>query len=168
MEPDNSPKSFIKSVWAWIVFFFLTIFGFLAWLGPSSVVVVPHRVFIHWNYPVISISTISNRKSDIEFIRGKIQHEHIDGKYLVVHGPKGIGKTCAIETAVQNMRGIIFTKSIWPETSAKDIVQSALSSVAMTDDHVEENALKILSWYKFLTGDTLTIVLNVKTRNKSI
>lgn len=104
----------------------------------------------------------------MKFLRGQIRHEHTRGKYLVVHGAKGIGKTCAIETAAQNIRGIIFTDSIWPETSANDIVQIALYSVAKTHDNVKENALQIRSWYKYLTDDTITLVLNVKMRDKSI
>ena len=151
-----------------MVLFSILISGFLGWLDPPNVLTVPTRAFFLWKNRFTSITTISNRESDVEFLRGQIRHTHDRGDYLVVHGPKGIGKTCAIETAAQNMRGIIFTKFISPETSANDIVQIAYYSVTKTADNLENNALNILSWYKFLFGDTLTLVLNIKTRNKSI
>lgn len=185
MQPANVPtscqftnfvtsclKSVLDVVLTFLIFvlaflFCVSIFWFLGSLYMLSAGVVSSRVFFLWSNPVTSI-TISNRESDVEFLRKQIRHgKYTNGKYLVVHGTEGIGKTCAIKTAVQNMRGVIFTDFI-PETNSKDIVQIALYSVAQTQYNLQVTALHIMNLYKYLTGDTLTLVLNVQTPEKSI
>lgn len=55
----------------------------------------------------------SVRDNDVEFIRGRLtlKPEEIRNEFSVIIGPRGIGKTVAIETAAENIKGIILLVS---------------------------------------------------------
>lgn len=72
----------------------------------------------------------SQRIEDIEKIRDKV-HDYLSQSYdqfLVVRGPKGIGKTVAIKSALANTWSVCFTKnSILPGENKKVIIDQVLT-----------------------------------------
>jgi hypothetical protein len=97
----------------------------------------------------------SQRKKDVDELRKHINNENIPlGFYLAVLGQNGIGKTCAIKTALQRTLGVCFMYSeVRPKMSADYIVSQGLASITnITSDYVNKKhcAKRVLWWYRLL------------------
>ena len=88
-------------------------------------------------------------------------------RYVVVKGPKGVGKTCAVETALQSTCGVV-TVRIAPGAKEDAIVTAALAAVAGV--HVRffdprPSARRVLWWYRrLLRAPPPVVVLRLSER----
>lgn len=111
---------------------------------------------------------LSHRKFDIEYLRRFVKTKLEPGKFLVVHGPKGIGKSCAIETALADFRAVFMAPSIPPDTRSTEILQIVLSKLTKTDIYASDRASTICYLYKWAFKETPVIVLRADERLISI
>ena len=72
--------------------------------------------------------TLSQRTASVDALRAKLASVAAD-QYIVVTGPKGVGKSCVVDTAMQRTCGVVHV-GVAAGSSQKDIVRDALSSVA--------------------------------------
>ena len=87
------------------------------------------------------------------------------GRYVVVHGPKGVGKTCVVETALQRTCGVVVIE-VAPGAREDAIVASALASVTGVRSSLWDprpSALRVLWWYRWLLPPPI-ILLRVSER----
>jgi hypothetical protein len=109
-------------------------------------------------------STQSARAADVMALRETLASTS-QGRYVVVQGPKGVGKSCVVETALQRTCGVVVVK-VAPGAREDAIVASALASIAgirlsMWDPR--PSALRVLWWYRWLLPPPI-IVLRVSER----
>jgi len=87
------------------------------------------------------------------------------GRYVVLQGPKGVGKSCVVETALQRTCGVVVVK-VAPGAKEEAIVSSALASVAGVRSSLWDprpSALRVLWWYRWLLPPPI-VVLRVSER----
>lgn len=72
----------------------------------------------------------SLREQDVEWIKNKISVSHpTGGKFYVVRGPRGIGKSVAVDWATNNMPGVIKIPPISPGKSKDEILDIVCSDI---------------------------------------
>ncbi len=108
----------------------------------------------------------SQRHIDTDYFRKFALGNVAPGQFLVVHGAKGIGKSCAIQTALQILSPVILTEPFPAGTNSTVIVNNALSLVANSESNVRFTASSILQWYKWLFKGVPVIVLSIEERKK--
>jgi hypothetical protein len=89
--------------------------------------------------------------------------------YVVVTGPKGVGKSCLIDTAFQNTCGVarIQVKSGLDENAIVDAALRELTGLSsrfsVANPYV--NARRVVFWYRLLSrGDSPIIIINASER----
>lgn len=108
---------------------------------------------------------MSQRLSDVQLVQSTIKRLR-PSSYMIVEGPKGIGKTCVIRTAVNKRPGVVIAP-VYPSTKEGDIVHDVLRRLCKWTNLThkilspEQHALAVLFWYR-RTGGKPTVVLEVK------
>ena len=96
-----------------------------------------------WSAPVRSV-----RSSDIQTVQRKIST--LTGEtFVVVRGPKGVGKTCIVDTVLEKRPGVL-RFDIPPGKRYDDIMKQVYSSVSGSEKDLETSEAdtkKILKWY---------------------
>ena len=106
----------------------------------------------------------SARASDVLALRETLASIS-PGRYVVVQGPRGVGKTCVVETALQRTCGVVVVE-VAPGAPKDAIVSSALASVAGVRSSLWDprpSALRVLWWYRWLLPPPI-VVLRVSER----
>jgi hypothetical protein len=107
----------------------------------------------------------SARASDVASLRRKLATNSAQ-RYVVVEGPKGVGKSCAIDTALQRTCGVVVVE-VAPGAAQGAIVRAALEAVAGTRPNFTDprpSALRVLWWYRRLLPPPI-VVLRVSERS---
>ena len=108
----------------------------------------------------------SARTSDVAALRRKLAANSAQRRYVVVQGPKGVGKSCAIDTALQRTCGVVVVE-VAPGAPQGAIVRAALEAVAgMRSNFMDPrpSALRVLWWYRRLLPPPI-VVLRVSERS---
>lgn len=87
-------------------------------------------------------------------------------RYVVVQGPKGVGKSCVIASALQRTCGVV-TSQVPPGETQKDIVRSVMVEIAGIRPRFLEprpSALRVLWWYSLLLPPPI-VVLRIGERS---
>ena len=134
--------------------------GLIPRAGPGRALVLALR-------PLLAAlpSPQSVRTSDVAALRRKLAANSVQ-RYVVVQGPKGVGKSCVIDTALQRTCGVLFVE-VPPGTPHDAIVRTALESVAGTRPNFMDprpSALRVLWWYCRLLPPPI-VVLRVSERS---
>ena len=106
----------------------------------------------------------SARAADVLALRDTLASTS-PGRYVVVQGPKGVGKTCVVETALQRTCGVVVVE-VAPGAPHNAIVSSALASIVGIRSNwwdPRPSALHVLWWYRWLLPPPI-IVLRVSER----
>ena len=106
----------------------------------------------------------SARAADVLALRKTLESTS-QGRYVVVQGPKGVGKSCVVETALQRTCGVVVVR-VTPGTREDAIVSSALASIAGIRSSMWDprpSALRVLWWYRWLLPPPI-VVLRVSER----
>ena len=106
----------------------------------------------------------SARAADVQALRETLASTS-PGRYVVVQGPKGVGKSCVVETALQRTCGVVVVK-VAPGAREDAIVSSALASIAGIRSSMWDprpSALRVLWWYRWLLPPPI-VVLRVSER----
>ena len=106
----------------------------------------------------------SQRVGDVTALREGLANLQTNA-YIVVSGPKGVGKSCVIATAVKSMPSVVAI-DVAPGTKQEVIVESGLR--AITRDSMQfinplPNAERVLKWHNFFLAPPV-LVVNVSER----
>jgi hypothetical protein len=126
----------------------------------------PYRAFClaraskAWQAPVHSV-----RKAQVELVRNKLST--LSGEsFLVVRGPKGVGKTCIVDTVLETRPGVV-RLDIYPGTSGPEILKKVFSAISgnISEGH-QASAKDVLKWYNRLYSKyPFVIALQAKERS---
>ncbi len=87
--------------------------------------------------------------------------------YIVVQGPKGVGKSFMIKTCLENMKGVAWV-AIAPNTLQEDILNKCYDKIiggaSFSLFPREPNVLRILWWYHTLFRSNPTLDLTMSER----
>ena len=106
----------------------------------------------------------SQRVGDVTALREGLANLQTNA-YIVVSGPKGVGKSCVIATAVKSMPSVV-SIDVAQGTKQEVIVESGLR--AITRDSMQfinplPNAERVLKWHNFFLAPPV-LVVNVSER----
>jgi hypothetical protein len=106
----------------------------------------------------------SIRTDDVNWIKGEMMKKRALGDektFTVVVGPKGVGKTSAVKTAVDGLPGVIFISNIPPDTSQDEIIKRVCAKINVHGqlEDTEERALSIIEAYKTISGGQTPILI---------
>ena len=108
---------------------------------------------------------VSQLTSEVHTLRGMLATAHED-QYVVVSGPKGIGKTCMVDTALQCTPGVV-SVHVAAGTSEKEILAAAFKAITRRSiksaDH-SNSAQRVLWWHHFIFRQPATVVLRAAER----
>jgi hypothetical protein len=87
-------------------------------------------------------------------------------QYVVVAGPKGVGKSCMVDTALQATCGVVFLR-VPAGASEREILTDAFLAITRSSirsmDH-SSGARRVLWWHHFLFLQRVTVVLRAAER----
>ena len=108
---------------------------------------------------------VSQRANELHTLRSMLTTVQKD-QYVVVSGPKGIGKTCLVDTALQRTAGVVSVR-VAAGTSEKEIMAGAFKAITRSSisflDH-SASARRVLWWHHFLFRQPATVVLRAAER----
>jgi hypothetical protein len=113
-----------------------------------------------WHTPVHSV-----RKAEVDLVRKKLSS--LSGEsYVVVRGPKGVGKTCILDSVFERRPGFL-RLDIYPGTTGPEILMKALSALSGHEKEKGQEARvrNVLKWHnRFYSGYPFVIILQAKER----
>lgn len=112
------------------------------------------------------LKVVSQRSDIVAAVKGGLRVLG-EGKYIVVTGSKGVGKTVAISTATHCMMGIVHV-DIAPGALAKEVQTDVFSQIARCSSRTinpEGSTRRVLMFYRWMTfGHRPVVVLHVAER----
>lgn len=132
--------------------FFAASFGVLPRIGPGRAVALAMK-----SLTARVLSPHSVRTSDVAILKQKLGNL---GGYIVVKGPKGVGKSTVIATALQNTCGVVVVE-VFPGQTADVIKRSVLESIAGTHPNFVDphpSALRVLWWYRLVLPPPIVVL----------
>ncbi len=135
-------------------------FGYAPRLGPGRAVALAlnSRLFLRAN-------PSSQRVNDVGTLRGLLKFTSRD-QYVVVTGPKGVGKTCIVESATQHTCGVVTVRvpAGTPEEKILEDVFTAVTRFYARSLDKRGSAQRVLWWHHLLFRVPATIVLQASER----
>ena len=106
----------------------------------------------------------SVRTEDVEWIKQEITRpfSENDQSFNVVVGPQGIGKSVAINWAVNGMRGVIKTSPVSPGLSQEEILDKVCRHITGLKGSFSDNEnsmRRVISWYKRFFGREPIVII---------
>jgi hypothetical protein len=137
-------------------------------LSKLGVRVGPGRAFVLGFKSYFQRSTNPNsvRTSLVSEIRDKMSQAYTD-HFVVVYGPKGVGKTVAVATAFRGQMGVVHA-NISAGDSACEIIQKALGAVANVPAKftpVDHSGPRVIFWYQLMFRHFPLVILNIKEKS---
>ena len=138
-------------------------FGVVPRLGPGRAVALALRSRLF-----LRADPASQRVHEVITLRALLAFASKD-QYVVVAGPKGVGKTCVVESATQRTFGVV-TVRVPAGTSAEKILADVFT--AITRFYVRSldqsgSARSVLWWHHLLFRTPATVVLQAAERKPS-
>jgi hypothetical protein len=131
--------------------------GMLPRLGPGRAIVLALNTY---RPSFFSPHTdVSQRVDDVRTLRDRVKTVR-KGQYMIVSGPKGVGKTSIVDTALQSMFGVVPIRVSGLETKT-DIEAETLKAITrcylrMMDRTV--SAKRVLWWHHLLFRTPVTVL----------
>jgi hypothetical protein len=108
---------------------------------------------------------VSQRANELRDLRSMLSTVQ-KNQYVVVCGPKGVGKTCLVDTALQHTAGVVSVRVV-AGTNDKEIMTAAFKAITRSNisflDH-SASARRVLWWHHFLFRQPATVVLQAAER----
>jgi hypothetical protein len=135
-------------------------FGVVPRLGPGRAIALAlrSRLFLRAN-------PASQRAHDVAMLRGLLAFASKD-QYVVVAGPKGVGKTCVVESATQRTCGVVTVRvpAGTPEDKILADVFTAVTRFYVRSLDQSGSARRVLWWHHLLFRTRATVVLQAAER----
>ena len=157
-------------IWAQLA----TIFGVLA---PTAVVALgivprigPFRAFwLGMSCRYFSpLKFVSQRTDDLKKLNNKLAAIQID-QFITIKGPKGVGKTCLVKTAMKSQFGVVYVR-VQPGRTADEIRADVYTDVARCYNRTLNNigsSRRVLLWHKKIFRQPVTVVIQAAERDFS-
>jgi hypothetical protein len=110
---------------------------------------------------------VSVRKKELEFVNNQLEQGTWSDRYLAVTGPKGVGKSRLLETALSHKPGVVYVKvqSGWSSTEVVMSVMREVTNVAAFSFLNPTPSFKrVLWWYRLLGRQSPVVVLQLAER----
>ena len=135
------------------------VFGVVPRIGPGRAfwLAISSRLFLRAN-PV-------SQRTEAGNLRHRLLTAHKD-QYFIVAGPKGVGKTCIVETATQATFGVV-TVRVPAGTSEKEIKSDVFTAITRCHIRMMDNsgsARRVLWWHRFIFRVPATVILQAAER----
>jgi hypothetical protein len=103
----------------------------------------------------------SIRTDDVQWIRDHLSRQMLPGeqKFSVVIGPRGVGKTTAVETAADGLPGVILIKDVTPGTTKHLIIDGVWTELNGKRGETVDRGRQIIKKYKAISGGQSPIVI---------
>ena len=139
------------------------VLGLVPRLGPgrAAVLALTSRLFLR-------ASPASQRACDVQRLRAMLSTARKD-QYVVVAGPKGVGKTCLVETATRFTCGVVAVR-VPAGTAEKDILADVFTAVTryyIRALDLSGSARRVLWWHHLLFRTPATVILQAAERKPS-
>jgi hypothetical protein len=112
---------------------------------------------------------VSLRKADVPCIRKFMLAKDLENdNLLVVSGPRGIGKTTAIQTALQRSCGVLQITSVSPGMRSEEIIQKIYRSISGVNLNLKDysySARRVIFWYRFIFHRPPIVVISATERD---
>ena len=134
--------------------------GLVPRVGPGRAFVLglSSRIFLR-------AKTVSQRTVEVEKMRTALSNANRD-QYVVVAGPKGVGKTCIVETATERTFGVMSVR-VPAATAEHTIMANVFTAVTRCNPRTVElsaSARRVAWWHRFIFRTPVTIVLHAAER----
>ena len=129
--------------------------GVVPRVGPLRALVLglSSRIFLRAN-------PVSQRTQEVASLRSFLASKHKD-QYGIVAGPKGIGKTCVVDTATEATSGVV-SVGVEPGTSHNAILFDVFTAITNTNPRMVEpraSARRVLWWHSLIFRTHVTVLL---------
>lgn len=106
----------------------------------------------------------SIRDEDVKVIKYRMSAPRpVEDMFTVVCGPRGIGKSTAINSAANGLRGVIKISSVKPGTSSDEILDDVCCKITGLRNGSwkknEDSMKKVISWIQTFTGRSPVIII---------
>lgn len=109
---------------------------------------------------------ISQRTADVENLRRKLFETQSSNReaFIVVRGPDGAGKTCAIDTAARHRLGVARAITVYPSMSPDIIIELACRQVTRVNisGFSKESARRVAFWHRIFFRRPPVVVIRVQ------
>ena len=134
--------------------------GLVPRVGPGRAFVLglSSRIFLR-------AKTVSQRTVEVEKMRTALSNANRD-QYVVVAGPKGVGKTCIVETATERTFGVVsvYVQAGKSHDDIKATVFTAITRCSPCTVELSASARRVAWWHRFIFRTPVTIVLHAAER----
>ncbi len=129
--------------------------GVVPRVGPLRALVLglSSRIFLRAN-------PVSQRTQEIASLRSSLASKNKD-LYSIVMGPKGVGKTCVVDTAIEATFGVV-SVGVAPGTSHNAILVDVFTAITNINPRAIEpsaSARRVLWWHRLIFRTPVTVVL---------
>jgi energy-coupling factor transporter ATP-binding protein EcfA2 len=108
---------------------------------------------------------VSQRANELRDLRSMLSTVQ-KNQYVVVCGPKGVGKTCLVDTALQHTAGVVSVRVV-AGTNDKEIMTAAFKAITRSNSSSlahSASARRVLWWHRFFFRQPATLVLRAAER----
>lgn len=106
-----------------------------------------------------------SQRNEVRTLRNMLSNAQRD-QYVVVSGPKGVGKSCMVDTSLEYKVGVV-TVRVPAGTSEKEIMADAFRAITRSNfislDH-SASARRVLWWHHYFFRQPATVVLRAAER----
>jgi hypothetical protein len=110
---------------------------------------------------------LSIRSKEVAILSGFLRSSHWEDEYIAVTGPKGVGKSCLINTATAHTAGVVHV-TVAPGASdetVKGMVMRAVTHQPWTVQDPERTFRRVIFWHRVLTlGKSPVVVMSLGER----
>lgn len=112
----------------------------------------------------------SVRNDEVQWIKKMLSANPTDHNFAVIRGPKGIGKSVAVKSAINDMRGVIVIQRVSPGTSQDEILNRVCVKITGIEGSLskhEESMKRVVSFYKLYTGRVPIVIIPAAERDRN-
>ena len=113
----------------------------------------------------------SVRTTEMSALKELMRQASNKTSYIVVQGPKGVGKSCMIDTCLAKTMGVLRV-TVCPGTLQKEIVNDCYHKIVgglnLSFIPQETNVARVLFWHKLLFRRGPTMVLSMSERPRNV
>jgi hypothetical protein len=147
--------------------------SFAALAAPPAIVagvvprVVPLRAFVLGlsSRLFLRAKRVLQRTQEVALLRKAMTTEQQE-MYTIVAGPKGVGKTCVVQTATEKMYGVV-SVNVQPGLPQKEILSDVFIAITRCNPRTVElsaSTRRVLWWHRLIFRTPAIVVLNAAER----
>jgi hypothetical protein len=111
---------------------------------------------------------VSQRTNELHMLRSMLSSSQ-KAQYVIVSGPKGVGKTCLVDTTLQYTFGVVSVR-VAAGANTKEILADTYRAITRSNISFLDysgGALRVLWWHYFFFRQPVTVVLQATERSSA-